>query len=805
MFGKVFFKKLSILTTVFLLIAVGINISASRPGKTPGAMECLPEKVSGGTDAKDARQSTPPPAKTGVTPLAAGDVLASWTPAEASWGICYDRNSNTVWVGSPGSGWEGTNTVYEYSLTGTKTGRQYPFSFSTTGNGPADFCFNWNTGMIWVVNINSDGGDNSIYEIDPATGPTGTKITPGFSTSMRGLAYDSTDNTYFAGSWNDYSIHHFNSSGTILSSVNVGLAISGLAYNPTTQHMFVMVNAIPNNVYVLDVANSYNLLGSFSIAGFSDYSGSGMEFDCSGALWVVDQVNSHVVRVDSGETIGVCGPMARLSEHSFVDDCELGGEGDGDGVADAGESLQYTLTIQNSGVGDLTAVQATLSTATPGVTVTSPTVTYGTILEGASMASPSPFMVVLDPTILCGDVIDFQLTINGTPDVPTKLEDTWISTFQETVGDSESQALLNEAFEGATFPPAGWTTTALNSTTNVWNTNSYFERTNYTGGTGMCADADSDSLCDTPWDAELRSPSVDLTGLTNAALVFKSYFQDYIGYGQAWTDISTDGGSTWANLFYTSEDEADATTHAIDLTPYVDNSVIIRWRYTDDGDGCAWYWMIDDVVVSTDTCTMNPCGGGGCSTITLAPATLPDATVGLAYNQTITASGGTAPYTYSVTMGSLPTGMTLNSSTGVLSGIPTTGGSFTFTVTATDNEGCTGTATYTISFDYGWNMSVYDDAGRASVCLNTETGYFAWTALTGVGAGTYVGRSDVSFVNNCYYFISTLPMSMNMKVNMGNNRASGAFMRSPMRERSIAIDSDITDDPSCGGDGGETK
>ncbi|MBF9221174.1 putative Ig domain-containing protein [Hymenobacter ruricola] len=69
--------------------------------------------------------------------------------------------------------------------------------------------------------------------------------------------------------------------------------------------------------------------------------------------------------------------------------------------------------------------------------------------------------------------------------------------------------------------------------------------------------------------------------------------------------------------------------------------------------------------------------------ITLTPATLPAGTVAATYNQTITASGGTAPYTYAITAGALPAGLTLTSA-GVLSGTPTAGGSFTFTLTATD-------------------------------------------------------------------------------------------------------------------------
>ncbi|MDA4834875.1 Ig domain-containing protein, partial [Enterobacter hormaechei] len=75
--------------------------------------------------------------------------------------------------------------------------------------------------------------------------------------------------------------------------------------------------------------------------------------------------------------------------------------------------------------------------------------------------------------------------------------------------------------------------------------------------------------------------------------------------------------------------------------------------------------------------------------LTLSPATLPTATPGAAYSQTLAAGGGTAPYTYAVSAGSLPAGLTL-SSTGTLAGTPTAGGSFTFTLTATDSAGGNG-------------------------------------------------------------------------------------------------------------------
>jgi hypothetical protein len=62
---------------------------------------------------------------------------------------------------------------------------------------------------------------------------------------------------------------------------------------------------------------------------------------------------------------------------------------------------------------------------------------------------------------------------------------------------------------------------------------------------------------------------------------------------------------------------------------------------------------------------------------------LPDATVGKAYNQTLKRSGGVAPFTWSVTP-ALPNNLSLNASTGQITGTPAAGTdgdrNFTFTV-----------------------------------------------------------------------------------------------------------------------------
>src|SRR4029077_21219124 len=74
------------------------------------------------------------------------------------------------------------------------------------------------------------------------------------------------------------------------------------------------------------------------------------------------------------------------------------------------------------------------------------------------------------------------------------------------------------------------------------------------------------------------------------------------------------------------------------------------------------------------------------SSLTVSPASLANATANSAYSATASATRGSVTYTFSVSAGSLPSWLALNSSTGVLSGTPTTTGSSSFTIKATDSN-----------------------------------------------------------------------------------------------------------------------
>jgi uncharacterized protein (TIGR03437 family) len=80
--------------------------------------------------------------------------------------------------------------------------------------------------------------------------------------------------------------------------------------------------------------------------------------------------------------------------------------------------------------------------------------------------------------------------------------------------------------------------------------------------------------------------------------------------------------------------------------------------------------------------TINPPG------LAIATSSLPAGQIGTSYSQSLTATGGLSPYAWSITNGTPPPGLSLNSS-GILAGTPASVGTYTFTVQATDKTGAT--------------------------------------------------------------------------------------------------------------------
>ncbi len=240
--------------------------------------------------------------------------------------------------------------------------------------------------------------------------------------------------------------------------------------------------------------------------------------------------------------------------------------------------------------------------------------------------------------------------------------------------------------------------------------------------------------------------------------------------------------------------------------------------------------------------------------VTVNPATVPNGTVAAAYSQTLTASGGVAPYSFAVTAGALPAGVTLSPG-GTLAGTPTAGGTFNFTATATDSSPLpgpfSGSRAYTLviaaptislpatplaggTLGAAYSASITAASGGTSpygyavtagalpggLTLNTATGAitgtpsalgtfnFSVTATdASTGTGPYTATQSYSIVvvdvapvaNNSSLTVAYNAAATNVPLNItGGTATSVAIATPPSNGTAIATGTSITYQPTAG-------
>ena len=177
------------------------------------------------------------------------------------------------------------------------------------------------------------------------------------------------------------------------------------------------------------------------------------------------------------------------------------------------------------------------------------------------------------------------------------------------------------------------------------------------------------------WRTTATAPVTELDASTGAVV-------QTIGVGTAPYGVSSDGTHVWvANYDDNSVTELDASTGAVVQTIDVGNHPD---AVSSDGTH-VWVANLGDNTVSE------------LAPFQITTTSLGSGTASTPYSATVSTTGGTGPYTWSTTAGSLPPGLTLDPSTGTISGTPTTAGTFTFTVQVTDSESPAETATQALS------------------------------------------------------------------------------------------------------------
>ena len=122
-----------------------------------------------------------------------------------------------------------------------------------------------------------------------------------------------------------------------------------------------------------------------------------------------------------------------------------------------------------------------------------------------------------------------------------------------------------------------------------------------------------------------------------------------------------------------------------------------------------------------------------CPAFTVSPSSVPGATAGSAYSQSLSQTGALGAPNFAITAGALPPGLTLSAS-GTISGTPTATGTFNFTATVNDASGCSGSQAYSITVVCPPNPISFSPA--PALCDNGS----AYTLVEGLpGGGTYSG------------------------------------------------------------------
>ncbi|OGF67360.1 MAG: hypothetical protein A2Y62_06220 [Candidatus Fischerbacteria bacterium RBG_13_37_8] len=344
-------------------------------------------------------------------------------------------------------------------------------------------------------------------------------------------------------------------------------------------------------------------------------------------------------------------PHASHQSNAVTDTCASGGPGNNNGIIDPGESVQVAVTLINDGIGNLTNINGTLSTATSGVTINDNNASFPNIPNGGTGTSIAPhFTYSVSNTFTCGNPIDFSLALAYT-------EGSNNTSFQHTVGNMTTTTLLNEDWETGSD---GWSMTGL------WHLTTQAAQAcmaePYPSPVTV-AYYGQDSTCNfntgatTSGNLDRTTPVPGITASSQLSFMYVYQGEGSTSYDRAYAYVSPDG-TTWTQV-WTVGSAAQLTwisSGNLSLATWAGQSIRVRFRF-DSVDGTLNTYLgfaVDNVQVSGSSWNCNVCN------VVVGPpgrvlSNLNVAKSGANLNLTWVAPGGTCTTTgYGVYRGTLP-------------------------------------------------------------------------------------------------------------------------------------------------------
>jgi hypothetical protein len=276
-------------------------------------------------------------------------------------------------------------------------------------------------------------------------------------------------------------------------------------------------------------------------------------------------------RIDALETLRA---LDQLPPYLLLEEIAVLHDDDGDGQLDPGETIELSVSLVNNGHLTARDVQAVLSCADAGVTVTENTADYGDLDGGAAVARG--FVFELDWSVGVPDEFAFQLELTADNCEPGEREFTLhipTATIDDDVENGEWY----------------WHTLGLQD---QWHISE--QRAHSPEHSWKCGSTNGDGYGDY-LDSTLLSPLLYFNP-EDAVLSFWTSYDLPDDDDVGWVEISEDAaGEEWHTLFSFTGEEDDFVRQSIELLRYAQRPVLLRFRLqTDLGDDGAG-WFIDDI------------------------------------------------------------------------------------------------------------------------------------------------------------------------------------------------------------------